>query len=451
MKWLEMRLTLSRKHTGLVLSPKHRLSQSDSFKNLALVAPTGSGKTTRFVIPNLLSLNGSAVVTDPSGEIFRATSGHLSKRGFNIQVLQPALPEKSLHFNPLPYFDSPQERRRLAATLAQSSSGKDPFWTIGATNILTIALTALSQVEDPQYKNLANLRWILNHFGVSGEGIQDFMVNHLDDITFADYKAFVAQDTKVIASILSSARAALDLWSDPDVATLTTKNTMDIASIRDKPTVIYLIVPEHKIHYFSITLNLFYSACFEHCLSDWQEGNSEANTHKLPVYFFLDEFGNLGRINGFASMITTLRKRRCSISIILQELSQLEAIYDRNDARSIFAGGCSSKLFFSGLDVETCSYVERALGQNTEYDTLFKGISEYARTVAVPLKRTDEIRMLDAEKGIFITGRQPPALLNIPPFYTVPQSQAQTGIPAAPLPQNKASSATFNYLPLEKS
>ena len=87
---------LAGRHRGLVLSPKYRLSAEESFKNLILMAPSGFGKTTRYVIPNLLELEGSAVVTDPSGEIYRATSGELARRGFAIQVLQPAVPRLSM-------------------------------------------------------------------------------------------------------------------------------------------------------------------------------------------------------------------------------------------------------------------------------------------------------------------------------------------------------------------
>lgn len=109
---------------GLVLAPGKRLSASESFKNLILLAPTGSGKTTRYVIPNLLALQGSAVVTDPSGEIYKATSGYLARRGFAIQVLLPAAPAESLTFNPLACFSSPQELRRLATILCETSAGK---------------------------------------------------------------------------------------------------------------------------------------------------------------------------------------------------------------------------------------------------------------------------------------------------------------------------------------
>ena len=88
----ERRRFLSRHHRGLVLGPGQRLSQRESFNNLVLVAPTGSGKTTRYVIPNVLLAQGSVVVTDPSGEIFAQTAGHLAERGYRVELLQPARP-----------------------------------------------------------------------------------------------------------------------------------------------------------------------------------------------------------------------------------------------------------------------------------------------------------------------------------------------------------------------
>lgn len=421
---------LAPENKGLVLSPRFRLSRRNSFTNLVLVAPTGSGKTTRYVIPNVLQVEGSVVVTDPSGEIFERTSGHLERRGFGIQVLAPGDVGRSERFNPLHFWSKPQELRQLATILGMSVQGRssDPFWSTSAINLLWLSLAALTNVEAEQYVNLGNLRWLLNHFGGERRGLDAFMVRHLGDQApvLAEYRAFCAQDPKVAASVLSSARAALELWADADVARLTARNTVDVAALRRKPTAIYIVVPEHQIRYFGQLVNLFYSACFARCLAS---GGDRGSSSDLPVYFFLDEFGNLGYVHDIASVITTLRKRRCSVSLILQELSQLRTVYGPDAARTIFSGGCANKLFFSGLDLETALYVEQALGQNTEYDTTFGGVDERARTLAVPLLRADELRMLRAEEAVLISGRQRPAKLEMPPYFLAPSLRGLSEIP----------------------
>ena len=398
------------KNKGLILSENYRLSFEESFKNLCLVAPTGSGKTTRFVIPNLLKLEGSAVVTDPSGEIYERTSGHLQSRGFRIQVISPAHLDQSLMFNPLSRFHTQPELKQLANTLCPNNIGSDSFWQSSAANILHICLAAVVGTKDEKLINLGNVRHLLNHLGIETDEVKNFMCRTLDDVMFTEYKAFVSQDPKVAANILSTARTALDLWSDPDVVRLTATNSVDIAALRREPTIIYIITPEEKVSYFSLIINLFYSACFEYCLQ-------HHGKNALPVFFFLDEFGNLGRINNFAAIATTLRKRRCSISIILQDLSQLKAIYGQHEAASIFSGGMSNKLFFSALDLDTCQYLERVLGMNTVYDVVYGDYSEKARTVAKPLLSADEIRMLPKDKGILISGHKLPMKMKMPPYF----------------------------------
>ena len=237
MDQVEMSRFLSPKHSGLVLSEKQRLSQDESFKNLSLVAPTGSGKTTRFVIPNLLNLEGSAVVTDPSGEIFAKTSGQLQSRGFRVQVLQPADLNQSLRFNPLCRFRTSQELKKLATMLADNDTGSESFWRVSAANILHICLAAVVGAGDETYIHLGNVRWLLNHLGIETDEVKDFMCRTLDDLMFAEYKAFCMQDSKVAANILSTARAALDLWSDPDIVRLTASNSIDLTVLRKEPTI----------------------------------------------------------------------------------------------------------------------------------------------------------------------------------------------------------------------
>jgi len=423
----ERRLFLDPHHQGLWLGPKQRLSLPDSYRNLALIAPTGSGKTTRYVVPNVLLAEGSVVVTDPSGEIFRLTSGHLKDRGYNIQVLQPGEVGKSLRFNPLAYWRSPQELRQLAVILAGTASGpqSDPFWSSSATNVLYFSLAAIARVEDQRFMNFANLRWLLNHLDRESKTVDAFMARYLKaqegkcfSPLHAEYTAFRSMDGRVRSNVLATARASVDLWSDESVCQVTAENTLDIASLRKVPTAIFLILPEHRVGYFSVLANLFYSTCFAHCIE------TGASATELPVFFLLDEFGNLGHISDAAMILTTLRKRRCSVSLILQEVSQLRAVYGADKAHTILSGGAANRLVFAGLDLETARYVEQVLGDTTIYDTTFGGISETASTLEKPLLTADEVRRLPKRDAILISGAERPARLVMPPFFEVRRLRA---------------------------
>lgn len=422
----ERKRFLSPRNKGLWLGPAHRLSRADSFRNLALIAPTGSGKTSRFIVPNVLGADGSVVVTDPSGEIFRLTSGHLNDRGYRIQVLQPNDVVKSVRFNPLAFWNTTQQLRQLAVILAGSASTpqSEPFWTSSATNVLFFSLAAIKAVEDRRFVNLANLRWLLNHLDSESKAIDAFMAHHLNgtglpsSLIHAEYQAFRSMDGRVRSNILATARASIDLWSDPAVCQVTAENTLDIASLRKAPTAIYLILPEHQVGYFGVLANLFYSTCFAHCLE------SGLSREELPVYFLMDEFGNLGHITDAAMILTTLRKRRCSVSLVLQEASQLRATYGVDTATTILSGGAANRLFFGGVDLETAEYVEQILGETTVYETTFGGISEAAHTLEKPLLSADEVRRLGPQDAILVSGAERPAQLRMPPFFEVPALDA---------------------------
>ena len=443
---LELSINFNRKNKGLVLSSRYRMSEAQSFQNLCLIAPPGLGKSTRFIIPNVLAATGSVVITDPSGEIYQNTAGHLAARGYTIQVFQPATIGQSLTFNPLTAATTPKTRKQLATTLAKNTggaSGDDTFWIASATSLLFVLITAVARYPEPSFRHLGNVRLLLNHFGVAGEGIHEFMANHLDAATFAEYRAFCASDTKTMANILSTARVALDLWSDPDIAAVTSTTTLDVASVRERPTAVYIIVPEHQVSYFAIIVNLLCSAFFEHCID-------HADEAALPVYFLLDEFGNIGTINNFAKIVTTLRKRRGSLSIILQHLAQLEEAYGPKNAKNIFGGGMVNKLFFSGLDLDMLEYLERLLGTYTKTD---EGTStdNTTRTIGRSLMSVDEIRTMPADDAILIPGRHLAAKLSMRPFSFDPRLKKLASIPPPAFPASAVGEAPMLTLKTNSS
>lgn len=160
------------------------------------------------------------------------------------------------------------------------------------------------------------------------------------------------------------------------------------------------------------------------------------DSNSLPVYFLIDEFANIGKIPNFPSLITTLRKRRCSCSLVIQDLEQLNLVYGAAGASTILNGGCAGKLFFPGLGLSTCEQIERLLGKSTtsyvEEGSYNKGDDPSTAkdvTVGRSLFTADEIRRLDDHKAIFVFSNKRPALLNMSPYYKQSSLLKKTRIP----------------------
>jgi type IV secretory pathway TraG/TraD family ATPase VirD4 len=416
---------LNRRKDGLVIDGKKRISLERSFRHLLLIAPTGSGKTTSYIIPNILNLKDtSAVVTDPSGEIYQKTAGYMRTQGFHIKVINVRDLEHSLKFNPLHRANTHTEIKKVSDVLVNSafsdSRGDQQFWNDGAKNIINILIRCLKQ-ESIEYQNLHNLRHLLNSFGCDGTPLNSFIARNTenDQATFNEFKGFISNDDKVIQGAVATAKIALDKFSDPEMCSLTAKETLNFESLRKEKTVLYLIIPEHEIKYYGFFLSLLYSQLFSFSMESEKEGE-----RYLPIFFLLDEFGNTGAIPNFSSLITTLRKRNCSCSIVLQDIEQLTHTYGRADASTIVNGGCSSRIYFPGLSLQSCEELERILGRSTvryiESGTHKIGEeTDTARdaTIGRSLLTSDEIRTMNDDEALFIHSNLRPVMLRITPYY----------------------------------
>jgi type IV secretion system protein VirD4 len=408
-----------KKNDGLTIDGINQISQEDSYLHSAIVAPSGIGKTSTYIIPNVLNLNHSMIITDPSGEIFNYTKDHLQSKGFNIRVINPNNLNYTSFYNPLDRANTSTEINKISSILVESidskksSNDKDAdFWNNGAKTILNLAIQAVKKHPDPNKnkRNLGKVRELLLLYGQEDSNNKvDAMALELDKWLFDDPAArkelmsFFSNEQKVRDSFITTAKNSLYTFTDPKICQLTNRDTIsfeDIKNEQEKSTAIFLIVPEHEIKYYSFLLNLFYTQVFSFC----------ANTqNSKPVFFLLDEFGNMGRLPNFENIITTLRKRNCSISLILQDIKQLNNLYNQDNAEIIF-GNCASKTFFSGLSLEMCQKVEAILGKETiEYeDPETKKITLHSRS----LKTADEIRRLPRDKVIYIFRNESPYLLD---------------------------------------
>lgn len=439
----ERRTLLSASNSGLLLDgARLRLSDDDSFRNLALIATTGAGKTSAFIIPNLLALDGRSIVaTDPSGALYDRTAADLKARGYKVLRLAPADLASSVGFNPLERARTFPEMQEIAHILIRTpnhGAKVDPFWVSGAEEIVSILIKCLkNHVDAGRYANLANLQYLLNNFA-DGDGLIPFVAaNAPDDQTYHAFKGFISQSEKTMQGIVSQAKSALMMLSDPDIARLTAVSTFDFESFRREKTALFLVFPQNRVSYYSLLANLFYTQLFHYCLDD-----SKFSRDSLPLYFLLDEFGHL-TIPDFPAIITTTRARRISLSIVLQSLSQLEERYGRQGANTILAGGVASRVFFSGMDIDTAQMLAKTLGDT--HRERIDGLGNL-RSEREPLMTPAALRSMPDNQVLYLFANKRPTLIDVTPYY---ESRAMKRRTEAPPPKSAGSVArSVEFVPL---
>lgn len=427
MKARERAKLLSKRNKGFVLDGlgKERLSHQDSFRNVAVVASTGAGKTAGFILPNVMNIDGaSMVIADPSGGLFAKTSADLKRRGYEVRVINPSDLANSDFYNPLDRAKTHTEMAEIAHILVRTGSGGssgDKFWTDGAEEIVSTLIRVLKNYPDPACHNLANLQYLLNSFG-DGKGLNGFVADFADHATYHVFKGFVSQSSNTMQGHLSTAKTALRMLSDPDVAMLTSRQTFEFSDLRKKKTALFLVFPQNRISYYAFLMNLLYTQLFHFCLDD-----KELGSDSLPIYFLLDEFGH-ATVPDFPAIVTTTRQRKVGISIVLQSISQLEERYGKAGAQTILSGGIGSRLFFSGMDIGTAEMLEKTLGTR-RHEVRDSEDRLYLRDDS--LLSATGLRTMPDNQVLYLFANKPPAILNVTPYYDQPELVRRTKKPPA--------------------
>lgn len=407
----------SRFNDGLLLDGKNkRLTQKESFNHLALISRTGGGKTTSFVLPNVYKLANekcSMVITDLSGEIFDKTSGYLGRQGFKIYVLDPSNLTESIRYNPLEYAKDSMSIDLISDILISSAGLKgtkaeDKIWSDGAKNFISILIKVLNATNNKRYINLANVRYMLNNFGIAGEPLDEFIKKHADDKTFNEYKGFVNGNQKTVQSYISTASIALSpIGINDNLEKLTYSHSIDFKKLRAEKSVIYIRIEQQYQEQFSFLLNLFYSQLFNEMMK------TIPKEQDYPVYCLLDEFGNMN-IPKFSTVITTIRKYKVSISIILQNINQLYEKYSINSAKTILNGGITNKLLYSGIDNDLARELETMFGTKESLKQQANGEHYYKNESVMS---ASEIRTIKDSEAIYLHASKKPLKFIIKPYY----------------------------------
>lgn len=407
----------SRFNDGLLLDGKNKcLSSKESFNHLALFSRTGGGKTSSYVIPNIFKLaqqNCSMVISDLSGELYEKTSGYLHAQGFKIYLLDPKDLDNSIRYNPLEYATDSISIDMLSEILIASSGLKgtkaeDKMWSDGAKNFISILIRVLKETKNKRFINLANVRYMLNHFGKNGKALDEFIKKYADDKTFTEYKGFVHGNEKTIQSFIATAQTALSpIGINDNLEKLTFSHSFDFKQLREEKSVVFIRIEQQYQEQYSFLLNLFYSQLFNVMM------DKLPTSKDLDLYCLLDEFGNM-QIPRFASIITTIRKYKVSISIIMQNINQLIRQYSENEAKTILDGGIASKLIYSGADLDLASQLEKMFGIKETLKKQANGTQYYDKESVMNIS---EIRTMKDNEALYVYANKKPLRMEVRPYY----------------------------------
>ncbi len=353
---------------------------------------------------------GSYVFTDPKGELYDKTAGFLQQNGYDIKILNLVKPKNSDGYNPLMHISSELDVDVIANTIVKgqkTDSSSDPYWDDMAEMLLKALIYYLIATRPEEEQNLASCAELVR--AANSNGGSNLLTELMSQLPYDHparmyYKSIEIAPEKTYGSILSSLQSKLGKFDSKEIAELTSTDTINFEEIGSKKTAVYVISSDTHTAY-DFLLTIFFAQMIQQ-LYNFADDNG--GRLRVPTYFILDEFANIGRVPDFDKKISTSRSRGISFSVILQNLDQLEAIYEKS--YETIMGNCDTHLFLGSNSFKTVEYFSKALGEKTisrdstsvNRDKKFKktGISVSDQIMARALMTPDELRRMDNEDCI---------------------------------------------------
>lgn len=345
--------------------------------NVLVVGGAGTGKS-RFVIkPNILQMNSSYVVTDPSGEMITSLGSTLRDHGYKIKIFNIADMTHSNCYNPIRYVRDEAGVNMVIDCLinntTKGSGGGDNQFFVDAEKLLYSACIyyLIDYCHVDSRKNFSSIMNMINSSNVNEQNPQaksplDLLFDKLptNSLAFKYYKAFKQAAGKTLKSIIISCVTRLQPFMTPQVVNLTKVDTLDLGKLGDEKTALFIITPQADRTY-SFLASMLYSQLFEtlYHKGEQQKANGLSEEMNIPVRCLMDEFANIGEVPEFPSKLSTMRKYNISATIVLQDIAQIEAMY--KDNWRTLVGNCSSIIFLGTQEPNTLKYFSDLLGKKT--------------------------------------------------------------------------------------
>ena len=393
--------------------------------NTIIVGGSGAGKTRFYAKPNIMQCNASMVILDPKGEILRDTGNLLKEKGYEIKILDLINMEKSHCYNPFVYIKSDNDIQRLVTNIFKSTTPKgsntaDPFWDTAAASLLMAFMFYLWYEAPEEEQNFEMVMEMLREakvvedmtmykspIDILFERLEETKPDHIALKYFQDYKSG-ADKTKESINITLAAR--LDKFNLESLAKLTITDELNLQSIGEKKTALFCLIPDNDSS-FNFLISILYTQLFQSLF--YLADKVYHGSLPIPVHFVMDEFANISLPDDFEKLLSVMRSRNVYVSIILQNLAQIKALFEKQWESIV--GNCDEFLYLGGNEQSTHKYISELIGKssiNTDTHGLSKGrngnYSTNYQKLGRELLTPDEVRMLDNKYSIlFIRGERP--------------------------------------------
>lgn len=391
-----------------------------------IVGGSGSGKTRYVVKPNLMLANASFICTDPKGEIVRAMAPLLLQKGYVVKVFDLIDPSHSDSYNPFRYIRRDSDVFRLINNFIQNTTPKnagqnDPFWEKSET-ALDAALMLYLLHEAPPEEQTMEMMLTMIEYGAAKEDDDDYkspldlLFEALEEeqpnhIALRQYRIFKQAAGKTAKSILVSAAVRLSAFTLPEIQGITNEDSLEISMLGERRQAIFCVIPDSNDNSLNFLVGMLYTQAFQELY--YQADKNHMGPLPVPVRLMFDEFANVALPDGYARLQATMRSRNIMATIILQNISQLKALF-KDDWEGII-GNADTLVYLGGNEQSTHEYISKLLGKETISTTSSsqsKGrsgsFSQSTQQTGRDLMTPDEVRLLDNKNAVvFIRGERP--------------------------------------------
>lgn len=318
--------------------------------NILVVGGSGAGKTRYFVKPNIMQCNCSYIIADPKGELLRATGGMLEEQGYEVKVLNLVDMARSDCYNPLAYVRTDTDALRLVTNLVKNTTPKtagntDPFWDKSETALLQAFILYLVHEAPIEEQNFEMVMYMIENAAASENDEEykspmDVMFETLEEkdpnhIALKQYRVFKQAAGKTAKSILVSVAVRLASFNLSELASFTQKDEMELHLLGKRKQAIFAVIPDNDSS-FNYLVGMLYTQAFQELYYD--ADHRPGGRLKIPVRVLMDEWANVALPDDFEKILATCRSRDISINIIVQNISQIKAMY--KDSWESIIGNC---------------------------------------------------------------------------------------------------------------